>query len=202
MRAAGLLLAAGLLAGCRAQADAALSQSPGRAQVLAAADGLADGDLVFRRGRDVLSAMVLGSGGGSRFSHVGVVVRDGAQVDVIHAMPDEPGVAGGVRRESLQAFLALPVASDAASRRAPGLDAGQRARIHAYLTARIGTPFDMAFELGDDQRLYCSELALRALAQAGVQLAPATVRVPMLREPVIAPDGLQQADGLQALAGS
>lgn len=197
--AAGLLLS-GLLGGCRAtQEPAPLSQAPGREQVLAAAAHLDDGDLVFRRGRDLMSALVLRQGSGSRFSHVGMVVREADRVDVVHAMPDEPGRPGGVRRESLQAFLALPLASDAASLRASGLALRQQAALRSYLLSRIGSPFDNAFELSDDSRLYCTEVAVAALAAAGVQLRPATQVAPLLREPVVTPDGLFHTPGLRPL---
>lgn len=195
------MLLAVLLGGCHpVQEPARLVQAAGPSQVLAAAEQLHDGDLVFRRGRDLMSTLVLRQHGGSRFSHVGMVVRQSGRVDVVHAMPDEPGRPGGVRRESLHAFLAPAVASDAASLRVSGLDRGQQVALRRYLLARIGSPFDTAFELSNDRRLYCTELAIAALAAAGVQLRPATLVAPLLREPVVTPDGLYQTRGLHGLA--
>ena len=199
--ATGLVLV--LLAGC-SQGGAMMAPpvpADGQRQVAAvqaATAQLRTGDLVFRRGRDVVSAMVLSQQAGSRFSHVGVVVVDADRLDVVHAMPEEPGSPGGVRREPLAAFLHPDMATDAASYRLPGLDADA---VLAQLLPRIGAPFDMAFELSTPQRVYCTELALDALTAGGAQLAPVSVRAPLLREPVVTPEGLRQVPGLVALAG-
>lgn len=199
MRLMLLLLAAGLLCSCR-PAAAPVPAAPGAQQqaVLARAAQLRDGDLVFRRGRDLMSSLVLQQDRHSRFSHVGMVMREGGQVLVIHAMPDEPGRAGGVRLETLARFLDPAVASDAASYRLPGVDP---ARLRPWLQAQIGRPFDMRFAFSDAQALYCSELVLRGLHVAGQPLVAETVRAPLLEEPVITPDALRRLPGLQLLAG-
>lgn len=200
MRLLALLLLAGLLCACAAPASSppVLAVTAQQQAVLAAAGQLRDGDLVFRRGRDLMSSLVLRQGQHSRFSHVGMVLREGEQVLVVHAMPDEPGSPGGVRLEPLASFLAPALASDAASYRMPGLQAGA---LRPWLRAQQGLPFDMRFALSDARALYCSELVLRGLAVAGVQAEPATLRAPLVAEPVVSPDALRDLPGLQPLAG-
>ena len=199
MRLPVALLAGVLLCGCRPSATpVVVTPSAQQQAVLAQAAQLRDGDLVFRRGRDLMSSLVLRQGQASRFSHVGMVRREGGQVYIVHAMPDEPGSPGGVRRELLADFLAPALASDAASYRQPGLDLGA---LVAWLDAQLGKPFDMRFALSDDAALYCSELVLRALAAGGQTPLPATVRAPLLDEQVVTPDALRLLAGLQPLAG-
>ncbi|MGN0859122.1 MAG: YiiX/YebB-like N1pC/P60 family cysteine hydrolase [Stenotrophomonas sp.] len=201
MRLLVLLLLAGLLAACAAPAapPPALAVTAQQQAVLASAGQLRDGDLVFRRGRDLMSSLVLRQGRHSRFSHVGMVLREGGQVLVVHAMPDEPGSPGGVRLEPLEQFLAPALASDAASYRLPGLQPGP---LRGWLMAQQGKPFDMRFALSDASTLYCTELVMRGLAVAGVTAEPATVRVPLVAEPVIPPDALRDLPGLLPLAGA
>lgn len=193
-------MGAALLCSCRQPpVPAPLTGSSQLQAVLARADQLQDGDLVFRRGRDLMSSLVLQQGHASRFSHVGMVVRDGAQVRIIHAMPDEPGRAGGVRQESLAAFLAAPVASDAASYRLPGVD---RTGLRQWLHQQLGKPFDSRFVLSDAGALYCSELVLRALDAGGQPHRVAVVAAPLIQEPVVTPDALRAIPGLLPLAGA
>ena len=188
-----------LLCGCSAApGQDGLGVSVEQRAVLAQAGQLQDGDLVFRRGRDLMSSLVLRQGQASRFSHVGMVRLLEGQVTIVHAMPDEAGSPGGVRQERLADFLAPAVASDAASYRLPGLD---RAALAGWLDAQHGKPFDMRFALSDASALYCSELVLRALAAGGRPQALATVSAPLLDEPVVTPDALRAIAGLLVLAG-
>lgn len=182
-----------------AAAGTASPGSPGR--ILAAEAALADGDLVFRRGRDAMSAMVLARRGGSRFSHVGMLMVEGHRYWVIHAMPEGSGEPGGVRRELLADFLAPAVASDAAVYRVAALSPAARADLRGYLQSQLGKPFDFDFALSTPGRVYCSELVLRALRQAGVALQPDTLAVPLLSEPVVVPDALARLPGLVPVAG-
>ena len=178
--------------------QAGLEVTAEREAVLSAAGQLQDGDLVFRRGRDLMSSLVLRQGQASRFSHVGMVRRLEGQVTIVHAMPDEPGSPGGVRQELLADFLAPAVASDAASYRLPGLD---RSATRDWLDAQRGKPFDMRFALSDARALYCSELVVRALDIGGLPQTLATVSAPLLDEPVVTPDALRAIPGLLPLAG-
>lgn len=171
------------------------------AGVLASAAQFRDGDLVFRRGRDGISAMVLAGRQGSRFSHVGMVLLHQGQVFVIHAMPGDSGQVGGVRMESLGAFLDSAVASDAAVYRPTGLREEGRQRLRQQLLALQGRPFDYRFSLATPERVYCSELVLGALAAAGIPQSPMVTTVSLVAGPVVLPDALRRLPGLEPVAG-
>jgi cell wall-associated NlpC family hydrolase len=96
---------------------------------------LASGDVIFRRGRDVVSRLVLTADGHSDFSHVGVIVRDGWQVNVAHAIPAEAmNELDAVKMETLESFLSTGKATVAAVY-----------RVHRGSTARswCGEPTDL-----------------------------------------------------------
>ncbi|GIX37634.1 MAG: hypothetical protein KatS3mg127_0873 [Silanimonas sp.] len=168
--------------------------------VLPDAQAIEDGDLVFRRGRDAVSTLVLAHGGG-RFSHVGVALRSTTGVVVIHAIPPEGSHPGGVVEEPLEQFAALALAADIAVFRLPGLGDGERQRLRTYLQQRRGTPFDAGLRMSEDDTLYCTELVLRALHAAGVPVPDDLpgVQAPLLAEPAIPPEALLGLPGLQAV---
>jgi uncharacterized protein YycO len=152
---------------------------------------LQSGDLIFRRGRDLMSGIVLAQKEGAHYSHVGVIVREGADVFVVHAIPaDGTAPLSGVVKEPLQAFAAGDLASAIAIYRAP-LAAAQRAAVQAYALRQVGKPFDTGFAMSDDASLYCTELAVKALHAGGQRLLELqTLTVGVIAEPVIAPDAL------------
>jgi hypothetical protein len=163
-------------------------------------DALEDGDLVFRRGRDAIAALVLAHGDG-RFSHVGVVLREAAGTVVVHAIPPEDGRPGGVVREALEHFAAATLAAEIAVFRLPDLTGEERRRIRDYLQQRQGTPFDARLRMSDDETLYCTELVLRALEAAGRPIPDDLPRIEALglAEPAIAPEALLRLPGLQPI---
>jgi uncharacterized protein YycO len=162
-----------------------------RRSPLSAAE-LRDGDLVFRRGRDALSRIALSYSEQAHFSHVGMVIRSADAVRVVHALPADGHSPGGVRSEPLERFIATPVAEDVAYFRLDMLTSPQRARIHRYLHRAIGAPFDYRFRYSDDTALYCSELVVKALKAAGIDLERGLQKVSTvtLVEPAIPPDAI------------
>jgi uncharacterized protein YycO len=162
--------------------------------------GLRDGDLIFRRGSDLIATAVMVGTGGSRFSHVGMIVVEEGRPTVVHALPGDDGI-DGVRRESLAHFLDPRRTKDAAIVRLPELDAPARRRARAYLLSHLGTPFDARFRFSDDRAHYCTELVLKALHAAGRDLLPALVPVTVVTvdEPAYAPDALHGVPGLMPI---
>lgn len=133
--------------------------------VAAAAPGAAEpepGDIVLRRGNGLWSAFFAGlNRRDGRFSHVGVVVRDGTELKVAHAEADDNGMNGEVRLTGWRAF-------EAASRQLIVLRLHDRAAAdrvaEAALSLHAARPaFDLDFDLADAAAVYCSELAWRAL---------------------------------------
>lgn len=165
---------------------------------------LLDGDIVFRRGLDAIGRMVLNYGNRPRFSHVGMVVRVAGETLVVHALPETPGDEGGVRVDRLGDFSSPQRAEDVGYYRLGRLTPEQRREIHRFLLEHVGTPFDLRFEYSTDDSMYCTELVLKALVHAGVDVAPSleTVRVITVDEPAFPPDALRQSDQLQELVST
>ena len=69
---------------------------------------LHEGDLVFRKGTGLVSRAVLSADGKGTYSHIGIVVRDGNEWKVVHAVPGEPDYEGEpdrVKIENVQEFF-------------------------------------------------------------------------------------------------
>jgi hypothetical protein len=163
---------------------------------------LADGDLVFRTGRELMSRLILSQGDTPRFSHVGLIVRIGGSAFVVHAVPPEGTAVSGVVLEPLARFASSSVARDFGAYRISGVTAAARARMRDYALRQIGKPFDDAFALSDDRRMYCTELVLKAIAAGGVEIAPTvpSIRVMLLAEPVVPPDHLRRSPLIEPLS--
>ena len=155
---------------------------------------LLDGDIVFRRGTDAVSRIALMYGERPRFSHVGMIVRTGESVSVVHAVPPDSDFERGVRLESLTSFSATALASEVAFYRIDALSLRQRTEVREYLLASIGMPFDYQFRYSDTSAHYCSELVVKALAAAGLELTQelSLVEGVTLAEPAIPPDAIRK----------
>ena len=175
------------------RADVAAS-FPDQAQML-------DGDLVFRRGRDLVADLVLSKEASGRFSHVGVVVFLNSDAMVVHAMPGDDGQAGGVRLEPLAQFLSASLAADAAVMRESSLKASQRQAIRARALALVGTPFDFDLRFSDDSQMYCTELAIKVFQAADIDLYSKVehTRFLTVSEDIVSPDALSRLEALQPI---
>lgn len=134
---------------------------------------LQPGDVILRRGRDAVSAMVLTVDQGSRFSHVGIVARIGQLPAVIHALPeDETHPGGQVLVQSVGEFSAPERASELAVYRLADRSGGlpEAAAVVAFRYFREGRRFDADFRLETADELYCSELVWRAFQESGIDL--------------------------------
>lgn len=162
---------------------------------------LKDGDLVFRRGRDLVAHLILAKEQSSRFSHVGVVVFRAGQAMVVHAMPAEGDHPGGVLLEPLTVFLAPAVAADASIKRLPLLSEAQRRVLLAKATTWLGRPFDHSLRYSDDSAFYCTELVLKLFKAAGHDLYGLVElqRFFTVDEDIASPDALAQVAPLITL---
>jgi hypothetical protein len=138
-----------------------------------------EGDLMFRAGRGWQAVAVQG-GGASEWSHVGILTKgDGQQWRVIHAAVREaalPTATGKVISVSVADFANQHYASAISVWRfkASGKIAAAAART-AWRYANAATPFDDAYDITKDDKLYCTELVLRSFLSAGYALkAPMT----------------------------
>jgi hypothetical protein len=171
--------------------------------------GFHPGDIIFRRGTSAASAVVLAGEAGWEFSHVGVVVVHDNRVLVVHASPAQSeGERAETRIEPLTAFIQPSRASQVAVLRLDAArvnHADELARKAAEISeamARRHVPFDYRFELTTAGSVYCTELVLRAYAEAGVDLkVQASARLPFMREPIVFPSNLLQSPLLRRVDG-
>jgi hypothetical protein len=119
------------------------------------------GDLVFETSRSGQSRAIQWASE-SRWSHVGIVERAGGQVVVIEAL-------GKVSRTPWQAWTRRARrGGDYLVLRPRGLTAAQRRAAVAAARRLLGRPYDARFGWGDE-RIYCSELVVKAYERgAGV----------------------------------
>lgn len=163
--------------------------------------GLLDGDIVFRTGADALSRIVLGQRPSARFSHVGVVALMGGVPHVIHSVPGDDGGRGGVRIDTLVHFISPERAVDVGYFRVAGLDPLRRADVSRHAHSKIGLPFDYGFSVSSEDVVYCTELVVKSLENAGVAIGDSLDRVSVLAlgGTAIPPDSLWQSELLREL---
>lgn len=170
--------------------------NPGRAVALR------DGDLVFRTGPSFTSNLVMAQRRGSRFSHVGLALWIDGQLQVLHAAPAEAGRdGGGVVLQPMSKFSDPEHAVDLAVFRPTALDEEGRRMLRTYALAQLGKPFDDDFLVSEDSRMYCTELAMKALRAAGIDAVNAVprIQIPLHQEAIPVPDDLRRWRGLTLL---
>ncbi|MEP7044427.1 MAG: YiiX family permuted papain-like enzyme [Dokdonella sp.] len=119
---------------------------------------VAEGDLVFQTSRSAQSVAIQ-KATHSRYSHMGVVLREHGQTFVFEA-------ERSVRLTPLDAWLARGEGGHYVVKRlhAP-LTAQQVDRLHQSANAFLGKPYDAAFGWSD-RRIYCSELVWKLFDRA------------------------------------
>lgn len=135
---------------------------------------LCEGDLVFRKGRSMVSKIVLMHDRASAYSHVGIVAFINGEPFIVHAVPGEPDENGEerVKCESPVDFLDVERASlfavfrIAEDEKHMAKIAGQKA-VDYY---EMGLSFDKALDFRSDDKLYCTELVWKAYLEAGINL--------------------------------
>lgn len=121
------------------------------------ADSLRSGDLICRLGDGFFSDIFRRySGGEERFSHIGILHREGDSCFVIHAEASELTGIGWVKRDPLSLFVDESLDWQVFRVKADSL----RLRVDSFalLYYQRPTPFDLDFDLSNDSALYCTEL--------------------------------------------
>lgn len=143
-----------------------------RAENLRAVDSaihlLRDGDLALRTGADATSVMLRQMNQRDRrYSHCGLVFIENGYPFVYHSIGGEDNPDAALRRDSACVFFS-PRSNERLGVARLQLSAQQFSRLHRiarrYWKARI--PFDMDFDLGSDDRLYCAEFVYKAVREA------------------------------------
>jgi len=128
---------------------------------------LRNGDLILRRGRSIESFAIFLADNNRDFSHIGIVAMENGIPYVIHIVPgDTEDTNEKVRKERPEAFLSKEKASRFAVYRsiftAEELKAVASKAMEYY---EKGIEFDNDYDLVSDQKLYCTELVLKAYQQ-------------------------------------
>lgn len=170
---------------------------------------LADGDIIFRKGRSLVSEAVLTSDGQSPYSHVGIIKIINDNVMVIHAVPSEsPGEKDLVKIDALPLFLSYDRASMAAIYRLDQIDKDAqacaiKASNIALSYAEQQIPFDNDFDLNTKDSLYCTEMVWRAYQGAGIDLVDGkfdNLAIPMSKGAYILPSSLLKSHWVKKIA--
>lgn len=134
-----------------------------------------EGDLIMRHGNGLWSDFIRERNlSDKRFSHIGILVRDGGNAEaeffVIHADCNAAG-AGAVRKEPLADFL-REAKRVGVFRPCGNVPAGTAAKAAETF---LGRPFDRAFNLENADELYCTELIFRAFHEADPNFTAKTI---------------------------
>ena len=171
-----------------AQAEAGELVLPGAVQ---------PGDLIFREGTEPVSDAVMAVDGG-QFSHVGMLVGEPGNWQVLHATPSEvPGRPDGVVLDTLGFFIDAKRAKRYAIYHVDA-DSTRHARATQVAQAMLGKPFRVADESGT----YCTVLVWEAWQRAGIDLDVSFTRLnlPLLNGEYLLPSSLMASKKLHPLA--
>lgn len=130
--------------------------------------GLQEGDLLLRNGKDFSSEQVKDmSREDKAYSHGGIAVQDSGQWKVYHVEPDFYYINDKVRKEPVDSFLNSAHNYGFAHGRYQ-LDSSEKKHFLNYLEAqyRNKVSFDMSFDLKTDDKMYCSEMIRKGLLSA------------------------------------
>jgi len=157
---------------------------------------LRNGDLIFRRGKSLVSHLVLMCDSKTAYSHVGLIVKKNSGTYVVHATPGEnrPNQPELVKCEPLMDFLTPDKSAEFAicgtqtQHRAVAEEAAKVAL--SYVEEK--RTFDHDFDLENSQTLYCTELVWTAYKTAGVEVVSHldSVATPLSSTTLILPSSL------------
>lgn len=128
----------------------------GAARTTQDAVSLQDGDVVLQASRSARSTLIR-KASNSPYSHVGLVEVTAAGIFVIEA-------AGPVARTPWATWVARGESGRFTVLRPKALDEAARRRVVRAALKNLGKPYDARYRW-DDERLYCSELVVKAFAQ-------------------------------------
>lgn len=154
---------------------------------------LRTGDLVFRRGPDLISDAVLAARQGGLYSHVGMILIQDGRPHVVHAVPAETDYEQDrVVLERLEKFASPERALAVSIYRVRGLESDLIPELEKVAKDVIGKPFDSQFDLSTEDRLYCTELVWWVYRRMGVNLVQRfdELTLPFFARDVILPDSL------------
>mgnify|MGYP003295744179 CR=1 FL=1 len=148
---------------------AGTAQRYNRVETLPGGADLRTGDVILLGSESWRGRFILALDRNSDYAHIGLVEVCSNNVFIIHADPDQNGVACDVIGDYLRSNIVsrlLLLRVDAAR------GAANNAVKYAREQWRKKKPFDGTFRYGKGKGLYCTELVLRAYDFAGIKLLP------------------------------
>jgi len=129
---------------------------------------LKNGDLILRKGKSPESFVVYTADKSADFSHIGMVVSKANKLFVVHAVPHKNKV---LKKETIEQFLSKKNASKFAVYRAnyseKKLQTVTNNLIKFYNNKVV---FDNQYNLLSNNKMYCTELVLKAFNNANINL--------------------------------
>ncbi len=126
---------------------------------------LHSGDLIFRHGRGIISNMLMSfSQHETKYSHVGIISIEDEGVFVYHAIGGEENVSNKLRKDPLEVFCNPSTVHSFGIYR---LDLNSKQLLQVDSAAKEqykkGLEFDTKFDLGTDEKMYCSEFVYKTI---------------------------------------
>lgn len=124
--------------------------------------------VVLRMGAGAQSRLLAGiNRREQRFSHCGIVVMEGAYPFVYHCIGGEDNPDAHMRRDSAQQFLS-PAYNTAIAIVTYKPDSREQAALQNTVASiyHKSPAFDLQFDLGTDDKLYCTEFVYKAISRA------------------------------------
>jgi len=118
---------------------------------------LQEGDFVFRLGYGMVSFFLESQTGASGVSHVGILVKDSLDFNVIHSISGSMAESDGVQKIFLNDFLFEAKPHSFVATRLKNSNGELIANEARNLLAKR-VPFDMSFDIKDTSKLFCSEM--------------------------------------------
>ena len=140
-------------------------------QVFISHEQLSEGDLVFRRGSGAKSQAVLYADKTGKYSHIGIIVKEGSEFMVVHITPGErkpKETVDKIKMEHLEDFFAHDKAKQGAILHfIDSQEYSKQAAQYAKMLFEKEIVFDHDYNLDDSTKMYCSEMVWRVYLKAG-----------------------------------
>ncbi len=126
------------------------------------------GDLIISKGHslksDIVNFLNNNSSNNSEYSHIGIFVRMGNTINIVHMSLDN----GYITTESLEEYINNNVVVSYDIFKTKEIE--NRERLYSIIDSLrvIKKPFDKSFEMDTEDSYYCTEFIYKALLKAGI----------------------------------
>lgn len=167
-----LVFLTGLIGSARLQTGGtpgALHPIPDEYRVVCDTLLIQEGDVILRRGWALASDLIARFfGHSSGMSHCGIVVHHQSRWQVIHTISGLISDQDGIRITPLTDFIREAAGHQITVKRLRADFDSLAVRSHSFRYLQMEIPFDHAFDLENNSRLYCTELIREVFIAAGL----------------------------------